>query len=273
METLKIRKTVREGYASIVKGENSCCDVTSSCCGGSKDISKSLGYSDEELKIIPEDANLGLGCGNPIMHAELNAGDTVLDLGSGAGMDCFLAAQKVGDSGKVIGVDMTPDMIEKAREIAETNNAGNVDFRLGEIEHLPVADSTVDCIISNCVINLSPEKEQVFKETFRVVKPGGKLVVSDIVLTKQLPESILKSSAAYIGCISGAVQKDEYLEMIRDAGFENVEILETVSFPIKLMVNDPTVKAIIKDSNIDEKEIENFAGAVESVKVRAFRKL
>jgi len=195
-------------------------------------VSKAIGYTDEELASAPEGANLGLGCGNPTALASLVEGETVLDLGSGAGFDCFLAAQKVGDTGKVIGVDMTPEMIEKARKNAQMSNCANVEFRLGEIENLPVADNSVDVIISNCVINLSPDKERVFRDAFRVLKPGGRLMVSDIVLLKALPDFIRESVAAYVGCIAGAMLKDDYLAAIGKAGFQDVKILEETVFPV-----------------------------------------
>ena len=227
----KIKKVVREGYAKIAKQSSSCCAPVNSCCGSTdlaQDISKSMGYTEEELKVVPEGANLGLGCGNPVALASLREGETVLDLGSGAGFDCFLAASKVGKNGRVIGVDMTPEMIERARENASKGNYGNVDFRLGEIEHLPVADNSVDVVISNCVINLSPDKAQVFKETYRVLRPGGRVMVSDIVLLKELPDAVKSSVAAYTGCIAGASKKEDYLAVIASAGFQDVEVISEV---------------------------------------------
>ena len=222
------------------------------------DISKNIGYSDEELKSVPEGANLGLGCGNPTALALLKEGETVLDLGSGAGFDCFLAANKVGENGKVIGVDMTPVMLDKARENAKKGGYENVEFRLGEIENLPCADNSVDVIISNCVINLSPQKKRVFSEAFRVLRPGGRLLVSDIVLLGELPDFIKNSKEAYVGCISGAVMKDEYLGMIDKAGFLDVRVLNEAVFTTDLYStdHDPVVCEL--------KDIENL---IVSVKV------
>jgi arsenite methyltransferase len=264
-----IKKAVREGYAKIVKKEHSCCAPVS-CCGSAdlaEDISKKVGYTDEELKSVPEGANFGLGCGNPIALASLREGEAVLDLGSGAGFDCFLAAPKVGKAGKVIGVDMTPEMIDKARENAQKGRYENVEFRLGEIENIPAADNSIDVVISNCVINLSPDKERVFKEAHRVLKPGGRLMVSDIVLLKELPEFIKNSIDAYIGCLSGAIMKDEYIKTIQDAGFQDVEILDETYFPLECMANDQTAKALINEANIPPAELDELGTTVVSIKV------
>ncbi|OGN99575.1 MAG: arsenite S-adenosylmethyltransferase [Chloroflexi bacterium RBG_13_52_14] len=265
-----IRKAVRDGYAKVAKQSGSCCASGSPCCAGADSatmISKSVGYSEEELSSVPEGANLGLGCGNPTALASLQKGETVLDLGSGAGFDCFLAADRVGKQGKVIGVDMTPEMVEKARENARKGSYKNVEFRLGEIEYMPVADSSVDVIISNCVINLSLDKKKVFKEAFRALKSGGRLMISDIVLLKELPASVRESIEAYVGCIAGATMKDEYLRTIKAAGFRNVNIVEETSFPVEYMANDPTAQAIIKDSGISPEKMKEFASSVLSIKV------
>lgn len=269
-----IKKTVREAYAEIAGKGSSCCGPASSCCGStelSQTISRKIGYSDEELEAVPDGANLGLGCGNPVALASLSDGEIVLDLGSGAGFDCFLAASKVGKNGKVIGVDMTPEMVAKARENARKGGYKNVEFRLGEIENLPVADSSVDVVISNCVINLSPDKEQVFNEVFRVLRPGGRLMVSDIVLLKALPDSILNSIAAYVGCIAGAAMKTDYLETIKAAGFRDIIVIDEASFPVDCMANDPTAQAIIQDLIISPETIRVFAGSIVSIKISAIK--
>ncbi|MCX5914664.1 MAG: arsenite methyltransferase, partial [Deltaproteobacteria bacterium] len=253
------------------KQGSSCCQPATSCCGGGREtdvISKSIGYTDQDLKAVPEGANLGLGCGNPLALASLREGETVLDLGSGAGFDCFLAARQVGKSGKVIGVDMTPEMLDKARGNAEKGDFTNVEFRLGEIENLPVADNQVDIVISNCVINLSPAKERVFQEAFRVLKPGGRLMVSDIVLKKDLPEEIKNSVAAYTACVAGAVRKEKYLDSIRAAGFQETDVLEETNYPLDIAVSDPMAKAVIETLGSAAKARE-LAASIASIKVYA----
>ncbi len=269
MKEEEIKKVVREGYAKIAKKQIPCCTPVSPCCGTDRatDISRMIGYGDEELATVPEGANLGLGCGNPVALASLKEGETVLDLGSGAGFDCFLAANKVGRKGKVIGVDMTPEMLDKARGNARKGNYRNVEFRLGEIENIPAADNSVDAVISNCVINLAPDKKRVFKEAFRVLKPGGRLMVSDLVLLKELPAPVKNSVEAYIGCLSGAIMKDEYLEAIENAGFSDVRIMDEAHFPLDLVANDPIAKAIMEDFNIPKDAIEGIADSVASIKV------
>jgi SAM-dependent methyltransferase len=230
-----------------------------------------VGYSNEELAAIPDGANLGLGCGNPVALASLRPGETVLDLGSGAGIDCFLAARKVGAEGKVIGVDMTPEMLEKARKNAASAGVANVEFRLGEIEHLPVADNSVDAIISNCVINLSPDKPQVFCEAFRALKPGGRLIVSDIVLDSPLPKALLDSVAAYVSCISGASLKTDYLAMMSAAGFSDVAVVSEDRFPVEATASDPTLQALVRESGMSGDELRLAAAGVLSIKVSALK--
>ena len=275
MKEEKIKKIVREGYAKIAKKETSCCAPTpaprSCSTSTNEEISKKIGYTEEDIKSVPEGANLGLGCGNPVALASLKEGETVLDLGSGGGFDCFLAANRVGKQGKVIGVDMTPEMIDKARENAKKGKYANVEFRLGEIENLPVADGTVDVVISNCVINLSPNKERVFKEAFRVLKPNGRLMVSDIVLLKKLPETIRKSAQAYIGCLAGAEMKHQYLKIIKDAGFQKVKIIEESRFPVENTTNDPTTQAIMKTTEMPAENIKKMLNFMASIKVSALK--
>jgi len=270
-----VKKAVRESYARIAEqGSSCCCGPSSSCCGSAdavQEISRGIGYSDEELAAVPDGANLGLGCGNPVALASLQEGETVLDLGSGAGFDCFLAANKVGEKGKVIGVDMTPEMVARARENALKGDYTNVEFRLGEIENLPVADASVDIVISNCVINLSPDKKRVFNEVFRALKPGGRLMVSDIVLLKPLPDAIRNSVEAYVGCIAGAALKDEYLGAIEAAGFGDIRVHGEAIVPVESILNDPAAQAIIENSAIAPEMVRDTANSVVSAKVSAIK--
>ena len=225
-----IKEAVRDRYAEIAAagGTGGSCCSEPSCCANSPaaaaadQMSGKLGYSEEELSSAPVGANLGLGCGNPQAIAALKPGETVLDLGSGGGFDCFLAARQVGESGQVIGVDMTPEMIDRARENARKSNAANVEFRLGEIEHLPVADTSVDVVISNCVINLSPDKPAVYREAFRVLRPGGRIAISDVVATAPLPAEILADVEMHVGCISGAATIEEVNAILTETGFTEI---------------------------------------------------
>ena len=273
MKDSEIKKAVREGYARVAKQDGCCNPNVSSCCkdtARAEKISGGIGYSHEEMGAVPDGANLGLGCGNPTALASLAEGETILDLGSGAGFDCFLAANKVGKAGKVIGVDMTHEMIDKARVNAKNGGFGNVEFRLGEIENLPLADGHVDTVISNCVINLAPDKDRVFSEAFRVLKPGGRMMISDIVLLKELPRQIKDSVEAYVGCISGSIMKDAYLGKIEKAGFTDIKIVSEKSFSLEFMANDPTAAAIIEDLGMTpEKFAAEAAKTVASISVSA----
>ncbi|HEY8428267.1 MAG TPA: arsenite methyltransferase [Sandaracinaceae bacterium] len=220
----RIRAAVREQYGKIARAPSaSCCGAGG--CGPGPDASLRLGYSAEDLASVPEGANLGLGCGNPLALAALERGETVLDLGAGGGFDCFLAARQVGPTGHVIGVDMTPEMVAKARENARKLGAHNVEFRLGEIEHLPVADASIDVVLSNCVINLSPDKRAVLREAFRVLKPGGRLAIADVVRLAPLPRELEIDVLALTGCVSGAATADELRAMLEEAGFSDVRIV------------------------------------------------
>ena len=274
MEKAEITKNVRENYAGVVKQSSPCCApgtnaASCGCSSAAPSVSKAIGYSDQDMASVPDGANLGLGCGNPIALASLKEGEVVLDLGSGGGFDCFLASQKVGATGKVIGVDMTPEMLDRARENVRKGDYKNVEFRLGEIENLPVADNYVDAIISNCVINLSVDKPRVFSEAFRVLKPGGRVMVSDIVLLQALPEFLKNSVEAYVSCVAGAMRIDDYVNTIRRAGFKDVKIVEETPFPIDDIVSDPAAQRIIKEMNISETQVKQFANSILSVRVQA----
>ncbi len=265
----EIKSFVRERYAGLAKAQRqSCCapqtQASASCCGANqRQIHAEMLYGKEGLESLPSDvAEFSLGCGNPIAIAELNKGEVVLDLGSGGGLDCFLASQKVGDKGKVIGLDMTPEMIQMARVNAIKVGVTNVQFRLGEMEHMPINDSSVDAIISNCVINLSPDKDSVFKEAYRVLKPGGRLSISDMVLLGDLPKGIKESLEEWAGCIAGALPKQEYLDKIKAAGFVKVTSDET-SVPLYA-----DCEAQVTGENQPYMDLSN---KVASIKVKAFK--
>jgi SAM-dependent methyltransferase len=260
----KVRKMVREGYGQIAKAEK--CG-----CGCGSNVSESIGYSREELGSVPEDADLSLGCGNPVALASLKEGETVVDLGSGGGLDCFLAAKRVGLKGKIIGVDMTPEMLDKARRNCRKGGYKNVEFRLGEIENLPVADNTADVVISNCVINLSPEKQRVFNEAFRVLKPGGRLMISDMVLLEELPDAVKKNVLAYVGCVAGAEKKAEYVGMIKRAGFQEVRVVEETHLSAGVTLDDPTVRALMKELKLTRKSAGEILSSVVSIKISAVK--
>jgi SAM-dependent methyltransferase len=224
-----IRRAVRDRYSEIAKEDAVDCGCAPSCCGGGIEVSPemasaAIGYSEEELHTVPQGANMGLGCGNPQAIADLKQGEVVLDLGAGGGFDCFLAAQRVGETGKVIGVDMTPEMVAKARENARSSGYDNVEFRLGEIEHLPVADGSVDVIISNCVINLSADKPCVYRDAFRALKPGGRLAISDVIATAPLTDGVRDDLALHSACIAGAITAEEVDRILTEVGFQDIRI-------------------------------------------------
>ena len=255
-DSTDVRVVVREKYGAIAEGKDPGCCATG-CCSGDPSVLDQLGYTAEQAAAIPEGSNLGLGCGNPLALAQAKPGETVLDLGSGAGIDCFLAAREVGPSGRVIGVDMTPAMIERARANAASSGHTNVEFRLGEIEHLPVADASVDLVISNCVVNLSPDKPQVFREALRALKPGGRMLVSDLVLTRPLTPELQKNVDLYVGCVAGASLREDYLAMMRAAGFADVEVLSEGRYEVG--------RGALPEGSAEHEAFD----AVVSVKVRA----
>lgn len=273
MDQAKLKAAIKAGYGAIAKQERAgCCGPKSACCGSAtstSQLSREIGYGAADLETVPQGANLGLGCGNPVALASVKTGETVLDLGAGAGFDAFLAANRVGPGGRVIGVDLTPEMVAQAQANALKGGYNNVEFRLGEIEDLPVADDSVDLIISNCVINLVPDKRQAFQEAWRVLKPGGRMLISDLVLEQELPELLRESIEAYVGCLAGASLKDDYLAAIRAAGFKGIKIMGEDSFPIDFMVNDPTVQEVIKNMSVNKEQLQGIAATVKSIKVYA----
>ena len=256
----EVRKAVRDRYADVATQNSGCCGP--SACGedSATEASQAIGYSAEQLANLPEDANLGLGCGNPTAIGSLEEGQIVLDLGSGAGIDCFLASQQVGPTGQVIGVDMTAEMVSKARGNAEAGGYDNVEFRLGEIENLPVADNSVDVIISNCVLNLSPEKGKVLAEAFRVLKPGGRMVVSDMVSEHEVPAILDGNLDAVAACLP--TLRERYLGEFRSAGFSDARITEEKPYPASYILSDLGVKAFLEDHADSRAELEAFAGSI-----------
>ncbi len=264
---------VRENYGQIAKASPStgCCGpAAETCCGPEAErVSKRLGYTAQELETVPEGADLGLGCGAPIGHLDLRPGETVLDLGSGAGIDALLAADRVGPDGKVIGVDMTPEMIERARDNAEKAGASQVDFREGRLEALPVADASVDAVTSNCVINLVPDKTRVFREVSRVLRPGGRLVVSDIVLEGELPDTLRNDLLAYVGCIAGAMQRDEYFAAVAAAGLSQIDVLsDTDIVATGYEIAPERIRNLAERAGVS---VEELRGKIHSITYRAVK--
>ncbi|MFA6001106.1 MAG: arsenite methyltransferase [Thermoleophilia bacterium] len=256
---INIQEQIRQAYGGIAKNST---DKSSDACGcgcGPADISTKIGYTPEDIAAVPEGANLGLGCGNPTAIAGLKPGEVVLDLGSGAGFDCFLAADRVGPGGRIIGIDMTPEMIGRAKENAAKSNVSNVEFRLGRIEELPVEDNSVDVVISNCVINLSADKPRVFQELYRVLKPGGRIAISDIALRRELPVEIRKSMDAWIGCVGEAILIEEYRTIVKDAGLKDIDLeVKMNSACIDPDSLDPVAKGILESLG-GLQELDNLA--------------
>jgi len=250
MNDQKLKDVIKDRYGKIARGEvKFCCP---SCGPTTIDQCLAVGYTPEDLRLVPEMAILGVGCGNPVALADLKAGETVVDLGAGAGIDVFLAARKVGEHGRVIGVDMTEDMVAKGRQLAQEHDFANVEFRLGEIEHLPLTADSVDVIISNCVINLTADKLASYQEIHRVLKPGGRILISDLVTMGELPEDVRRSFAAWADCLAGAMEKEAYIKTIRQAGFTQVSVISEAPF---------------KEAGLDAR----LQGKIISVKVRAFK--
>jgi SAM-dependent methyltransferase len=281
MDKERVHEVVREGYAEVARQGAGCCGPTApkttSCCEPATEDARTgtaarIGYSERDITGAAADANLGLGCGNPGALAGLKAGETVVDLGSGAGFDALLSAEKLGAEGRFIGVDMTPEMLERARTNAvNAGYARTVEFREGFIENLPIASDTADVVISNCVINLSPDKAQVFREAYRVLKPGGRLAVSDIVLSEPLPEVVADLAMSWIACVGGASTEEEYLGFMRDAGFENIEFTRTPAGPLLTPdLQDPMWQAAIEV--IGEEQIDELADTVFSYSITAEKK-
>jgi len=265
-----IRAAVRDQYGSVARSGSqaqagdAAASCAPGCCGINPSSSLDLGYSDADLAAVPEGANLGLGCGNPQAIAALKPGETVLDLGAGAGFDCFLAARAVGPTGKVIGVDMTADMVRKARANAQAAGWSQVEFRLGEIEHLPVSDATVDVILSNCVINLSPDKAAVFRDAYRVLKPGGRLAVSDVVVRGEVSDDVRRNMELWVGCIAGALEERDYAERLQRAGFEGVSVELWRVYDVE------DARGFLADAGVDvETQRATAAGTFASAFVRA----
>jgi len=268
----QVRQTVREAYGRVAESPSASCCGPTDCCGSLQDVGKyaeKIGYSKTDLEGLPEGANLGLGCGNPTALAGLKEGETVIDLGAGAGFDAFIAARQVGPTGRVIGIDMTPQMLERARQNAvKAEVASYVEFREGTIEQLPVVNDSVDVILSNCVINLSPDKPQVFREAFRVLKPGGRLAVSDIVLSEPLPEDVARIAAVYVACVGGASTEAEYIGAMKAAGFENIEFTRVPAAELlQGALTDPMAQSAIQELGMDR--IMSVANNVFSYKIEA----
>ncbi len=277
MDTISVKQSVVDSYGKLAKSKNSkllsklfaCCDPTAHA----SEIATNIGYSKEELEQVPDDSNLGVGCGNPSALANIQLGETVVDLGSGAGFDAFIVSKNVGTEGKVIGIDLSDDMLKLARKNAAKGKYQNVNFIKGDIEALPLDDEVSDHVISNCVINLSLNKDKVYQEAYRVLKPGGKISVSDIVLEKELPNFVKDSLAAHVACVSGAEKLEDYLQYVKDAGFKDVKVVSKTKFPLELMLTDPQVMKVAQEMNfnLDSEEAKDIASRVTSISLSAIK--
>lgn len=275
MDTNSVKRSVIESYGKLAKSTNNrifsklfaCCDPADNA----NKVGQVIGYSKEELDTVPESSNLGVGCGNPSALAGINKGETVIDLGSGAGFDAFIVSTILGNTGQVIGVDLSEDMLDLARSNAEKGDYKNVSFFKGDIEQLPLQDEIADHVISNCVINLSLNKRAVYREAYRVLKTGGKIAISDIVLEKELPGFVKDSLAAHIACVSGAEKLDDYIEYVKSAGFHDIQIERKTEFPLELMLADPNLQKLSKEMNInlDSEEAKDIATRVKSISLTA----
>ena len=268
MSSADLKTTVRRAYGKIAL------DADASCCNGgcgTDQVSERIGYSQEDLASLPDGADMGLGCGNPVALASLREGDAVLDLGSGAGIDCFLAAQAVGPSGRVVGVDLSPEMIDRARANAASAGYANVEFRLGDLESLPVDDNSMDLVISNCVINLVPSRTQVYREALRVLKPGGRVSVSDMVQTVPLPDALLDTETAKVGCISAVVTTESYLASLSEAGFDEVRIESEIPYPPDLGLEERLIEGLRDEQGIPEEAVRAAARSLVSIAVTAVK--
>jgi len=278
MDSIQIKNTVKDHYGDIAKKSGGCCCKCACTQAQPSEYSKKIGYTEAEMGSVPDGSNLGLGCGNPTAINTLKKGEWVLDLGSGAGFDAFIAAKAVGETGRVFGIDMTPEMIKRARENAIKGNYTNVEFKLGEIENLPIESNTIDAVISNCVINLSPDKEQTFIEAYRVLRTGGRLMVSDIVLEEPLPKSVKDNLTAYVGCISGAILQKDYLGAMEIAGFKEIQIVESNEWLTDFVYSNDRLalneegRDLLNTLGGDEVLVAKLAKSVKSIKVIAWKK-
>lgn len=275
MESQSVKKSVIDNYSKLAKfNSNGLFSKLFACCNpieNARAVATTIGYSQKEIEEVPDNSNLGVGCGNPSAINEINEGDTVVDLGSGAGFDAFIVSSKVGNTGKVIGIDLSEDMLALANKNAKKGNYQNVLFKKGDIEDLPLAEEIADHVISNCVINLSLRKDKVYREAFRILRKGGKLSISDIILERELPDFVKESLAGQVACVSGAEKLETYLGYIKQAGFKNIEIKSKNNFPIELMLADPQIKKIAQQLDFDlaGNEANDLASRVQSISLSA----